>query len=105
LDFVLLCAAAFATAVLSAVVGMAGGITLLAAMLLWLPPLVVIPLHGVIQLASNGSRTWFQRRHARGPGNHNASNSRAGDAKNPRRQCHRGFFVGPPVQRAEPAGP
>jgi len=65
LDFVLLCGAAFATAVLSAVVGMAGGITLLAAMLLWLPPLVVIPLHGVIQLASNGSRTWFQRRHAR----------------------------------------
>ncbi|MDD9854190.1 MAG: sulfite exporter TauE/SafE family protein, partial [Deltaproteobacteria bacterium] len=65
LDFALLCAAAFATAVLSAVVGMAGGITLLAAMLLWLPPLVVIPLHGVIQLASNGSRTWFQRRHAR----------------------------------------
>jgi len=62
---VLLCGAAFATAVLSAVVGMAGGITLLAAMLLWLPPLVVIPLHGVIQLASNGSRTWFQRRHAR----------------------------------------
>lgn len=61
----LLCGAAFATAVLSAVVGMAGGITLLAAMLLWLPPLVVIPLHGVIQLASNGSRTWFQRRHAR----------------------------------------
>lgn len=65
LDFVLLCGAAFGTAVLSAVVGMAGGITLLAAMLLWLPPLVVIPLHGVIQLASNGSRTWFQRRHAR----------------------------------------
>lgn len=65
MDFVLLCGAAFGTAVLSAVVGMAGGITLLAAMLLWLPPLVVIPLHGVIQLASNGSRTWFQRRHAR----------------------------------------
>lgn len=61
----LLCGVAFGTAVLSAVVGMAGGITLLAAMLLWLPPLVVIPLHGVIQLASNGSRTWFQRRHAR----------------------------------------
>lgn len=65
MDFVLLWGAAFGTAVLSAVVGMAGGITLLAAMLLWLPPLVVIPLHGVIQLASNGSRTWFQRRHAR----------------------------------------
>ena len=44
---------------------MAGGITLLAAMLLLLPPLVAIPLHGVIQLASNGSRAWIQREHAR----------------------------------------
>ena len=48
---------------LSAIVGMAGGITLLAVMLLFLPPLVVIPLHGMIQLASNGSRAWIQRRH------------------------------------------
>jgi uncharacterized membrane protein YfcA len=63
LDLSLLCAVALATAVLSAVVGMAGGITLLTVMLLWLEPLVVIPLHGVIQLVSNGSRTWFQRRH------------------------------------------
>jgi len=60
-----LCVVAFATAVLSAVVGMAGGITLLAVMLLFLPPIVAIPLHGVIQLVSNGSRTWIQRRHAR----------------------------------------
>ena len=44
---------------------MAGGITLLAAMLLLLPPLVAIPLHGVIQLASNGSRAWIQREHTR----------------------------------------
>ncbi|MCG8591689.1 MAG: sulfite exporter TauE/SafE family protein [Proteobacteria bacterium] len=56
-------AAAFATAVLSAVVGMAGGITLLAVMLLYLPPLVVIPLHGVVQLVSNGSRAFIQREH------------------------------------------
>lgn len=60
-----LCVVAFATAVLSAVVGMAGGITLLAVMLLFLPPAVAIPVHGVIQLVSNGSRTWIQRRHAR----------------------------------------
>lgn len=59
----LLCAVAFATAVLSAVVGMAGGITLLAVMLLWIEPLVAIPLHGWIQLASNGSRAGIQRRH------------------------------------------
>ena len=61
----ILFAVAFATAVLSAIVGMAGGITLLAAMLLFLPPLWAIPLHGVIQLVSNGSRTWIQREHAR----------------------------------------
>lgn len=65
LDLAILAAAAFATSILSAIVGMAGGITLLAVMLLFLPPLVVIPLHGVIQLVSNGSRTWIQRRHAR----------------------------------------
>lgn len=43
---------------------MAGGITLLGVMLLFLPPLLAIPLHGVIQLASNGSRAWIQREHA-----------------------------------------
>jgi uncharacterized membrane protein YfcA len=55
--------AALLTSILSAIVGMAGGITLLAVMLLFLDPLVAIPLHGVIQLVSNGSRTWIQRRH------------------------------------------
>ncbi|MCP3987422.1 MAG: sulfite exporter TauE/SafE family protein [bacterium] len=62
-ELLLLWAVAFATAVLSAVVGMAGGITLLGVMLLFLPPLVAIPLHGTIQLVSNGSRTWIQRSH------------------------------------------
>ncbi len=61
----LLAAVAFATAVLSAIVGMAGGITLLAVMLLFLEPLVVIPLHGVVQLVSNSSRTFIQRAHLR----------------------------------------
>ena len=50
---------------LSAIVGMAGGITLLAVMLLFLDPLVAIPIHGAVQLVSNGSRTWIQRNHAR----------------------------------------
>jgi uncharacterized membrane protein YfcA len=57
--------AALVTSMLSAVVGMAGGITLLAVMLLFLDPLVAIPLHGVVQLVSNGSRTWVQRSHVR----------------------------------------
>ncbi len=54
---------ALATSILSAVVGMAGGITLLTVMLLFLEPLVAIPLHGVVQLVSNSSRTVVQRRH------------------------------------------
>jgi len=54
--------AAFATSVLSAIVGMAGGIVLLAVMLLFLEPLAAIPLHGAIQLLSNGSRAALQRR-------------------------------------------
>jgi uncharacterized membrane protein YfcA len=58
-------AVTFVTAVLSGVLGMAGGIALLAALLVYLPPLVAIPLHGVIQLVSNGSRVIVQRRHAR----------------------------------------
>ena len=64
-ELAILAGAALATSMLSAVVGMAGGITLLAVMLLFLPPLVVIPLHGVIQLVSNGSRTFIQREHLR----------------------------------------
>jgi len=54
-----------ATAALSAIVGMAGGITLLAVMLLFLDPLTAIPIHGAIQLISNSSRTFVHRRHFR----------------------------------------
>ena len=59
----LLVLVAFCTAILSAIVGMAGGIVLLSTMLLFFEPLVAIPLHGVVQLVSNGSRTWIQRSH------------------------------------------
>ena len=55
----------FVTAVLSGVLGMAGGVALLGVLLVYLPPLVAIPLHGVIQLVSNGSRVVVQREHAR----------------------------------------
>ena len=63
LELAILGLAALLTSMLSAIVGMAGGITLLAVMLLFLEPLVAIPLHGVIQLVSNGSRSWIQRDH------------------------------------------
>jgi uncharacterized membrane protein YfcA len=63
LDLGILCAVAVLTATLSAIIGMAGGITLLSVMLLFFEPLVAIPLHGVIQLVSNSSRSIVQRRH------------------------------------------
>lgn len=63
-EVLLLGVAVYLTAILSAVVGMAGGLTLLVVMLQWLDPLVALPLHGAIQLVSNGSRVVVQRRHA-----------------------------------------
>lgn len=63
--FLALTLVGFLTSILSAVVGMAGGITLLTVMLLFYDPLIAIPLHGVVQLVSNGSRTIIHRRHLR----------------------------------------
>jgi len=47
---------AFATSVISGMTGMAGGMLLLAGMAPFFAPAVLIPLHGLVQLASNGSR-------------------------------------------------
>ena len=63
LDLAILCSVGLLTSMLSAVVGMAGGITLLSVMLLFFEPLVAIPIHGVVQLVSNSSRTYVQRKH------------------------------------------
>jgi len=61
-EWAILGVTSFVTSALSAVLGMAGGIVLLSVMLWYLDPLVAIPLHGVIQLVANGSRTVAQRR-------------------------------------------
>jgi uncharacterized protein len=53
----ILCLAAMLTAAVSAVLGMAGGSMLLAVMLLFLDPIEAIPIHGLVQLSSNGTRT------------------------------------------------
>jgi uncharacterized membrane protein YfcA len=63
LDLGILCAVGLLTAALSAIVGMAGGITLLSVMLLFFEPLIAIPIHGVVQLVSNSTRTFVQRKH------------------------------------------
>lgn len=52
----ILCGASLVGAGVSAVLGMAGGILLLAVMLLFLEPAIAIPIHAVVQLASNSSR-------------------------------------------------
>ena len=65
LEVAILTAAAFFTAILSAVLGMGGGMTLMVVMLQFLDPLLVIPLHGAVQLISNTSRVAIQRKHIR----------------------------------------
>jgi len=62
---IILIAACFVTATISAILGMAGGVTLLGVMTAMLPPRTVVPLHGIVQLASNWTRTWAFRRHVR----------------------------------------
>lgn len=53
----LLTVTAFLTSIVSGVLGMAGGVALLGLMTAVMVPAVVVPLHGVVQLVSNGSRT------------------------------------------------
>lgn len=59
----LLTLAAFATAAFSAVVGMGGGVTLLAVMAALMPAAFVVPVHGIVQLTSNGTRTLLFLKH------------------------------------------
>lgn len=61
-DLAVLGLAALLTSALTAVAGLGGGIVLIAVLLLYLEPLVAIPVHAAIQLASNASRTVIQRR-------------------------------------------
>lgn len=55
--------AAFFTAIISAITGMGGGITLFSLMTFLFPLQVLIPIHGIVQLVSNFSRTYLLRRH------------------------------------------
>jgi len=49
--------AAFFTATLSGILGMGGGILLVGALTVLLPAAIVIPVHGVVQMSSNFTRT------------------------------------------------
>lgn len=52
----LLVIAAFLSSSLTAVLGLGGGMLLISIMSVFLPPGAVVPVHGVVQLASNASR-------------------------------------------------
>lgn len=58
-----LAGAVILTAVISGVVGMAGGVTLLSFMTFFLTLEVIVPLHGIVQLSSNFSRFVFLKNH------------------------------------------
>ena len=53
----------FATSVLSGLVGMSGGVILLALLVATLPTASAMIMHGLIQAVANGSRVWFIRKH------------------------------------------
>lgn len=59
---VALVAVSFATSMMTAALGIGGGVTLLAAMTLLVPLAALIPVHGVVQLGSNVGRAALFRR-------------------------------------------
>lgn len=52
---------AASTSVISAITGMGGGIVLLSVMTFFIPVSVLIPIHGIVQLVSNSTRTFLLR--------------------------------------------
>ncbi|MEJ0099464.1 MAG: sulfite exporter TauE/SafE family protein [Pseudomonadota bacterium] len=51
----------FLTSLITATFSLGGGSLLIAAMTLLMPPAVVIPVHGCIQIGSNAGRAWVMR--------------------------------------------
>ena len=59
--------ASFSTSLISAVFGIGGGIILLTFFATFLPPLAIIPVHAVVQMASNGGRVFLLRKEIHWP--------------------------------------
>ena len=62
MTLLILILAAFLTSTLSAIMGMGGGILLIAILYFFVEPIVAIPLHGIIQLSSNFTRVLLFRK-------------------------------------------
>lgn len=65
IDSALLIGAAFLSSSLTAVLGLGGGMLLISVMAVFLPPAAVVPVHGVVQFASNASRGAFSPKQIR----------------------------------------
>lgn len=61
--FAAMCAVSFLASFITAMLGLGGGILMLATMALFLTPAVLIPVHGVVQLGSNLGRAALMARH------------------------------------------
>ncbi len=61
MDLIIIGVVAVATSILSALAGLGGGVILLVVLLQFFAPSTAIPIHGGIQLISNGSRAAFLR--------------------------------------------
>jgi uncharacterized protein len=57
----------FLTSLITATFSLGGGSLMIAAMTLLLPPLVVVPVHGCVQLGSNAGRALVMRAHIQWP--------------------------------------
>ena len=61
----LLIAVSFLTSALTAAVGIGGGVALLAVLVSVVPPLIALPVHGIVQIGSNAGRAGLMREHIR----------------------------------------
>lgn len=57
-----LCFVSFFGSFIAAALGLGGGLLVIATMTLVLPPAVLIPIHGIVQIGSNGFRAFLLRR-------------------------------------------
>ena len=55
--------ASFAGSLLTASLGVGGGAFLITVMAGIVPPVALVPVHGIVQLGSNSSRAWLARKH------------------------------------------
>ncbi len=66
-DAIVLITTAGVTSLITAAMGIGGGVLLLAVMATIVPVAALIPLHGLVQLGSNGNRAWLTRQHTQWP--------------------------------------